>query len=644
MTLLGARDLHKAFGARAVLEGASVAIDEGEKVGVVGHNGSGKSTLARILAGLEPPDTGTVARRSGAAVAYLAQEPVLDLERTPREIVTAGLAAWADAKARYEKASEAIAHAGSEAAVSAELAKQAAASADLERLGGWDRAHDVDAILGHLGVTDLDAKVGTLSGGGKRRVALAALLVAQPDLAILDEPSNHLDADTIAWLERYLVEAYKGAVLLVTHDRWLLDRVADRTLEVDGGKVFAYDGGYEDYLAAKAERMAMAERAEKNRQNFLRTELDWLRRQPKARTTKQKGRIQRAEAQIAAVPLAQQRAVELSAEVSRTGKSVLDLRGVSLRFGEGASAGPWLVKKLDLALSTGDRVGIVGRNGAGKTTLLRAILGELKPTEGEIVLGRNARIGYLDQTRSLLDDDATVFDVIARAIPESAGARIDPRTYLEKFLFDGTTSRKKVSALSGGERARVALARLLANECNLLLLDEPTNDLDVATLSALEEMLTSYGGSVLVVTHDRYFLDRVANGILCFEGEGRVTRYAGAYQAYAAAREREEEEARLAAAERTARERAAKEPKSASAPPKAKGLSKNEQRELDGLFTKIEEAEVRAAAVEAELADPKLYERVDPRVAEIQARLVTAKDEVAKLVARWEHLEAKRDA
>ncbi len=626
MSVLAALDVSKAYGERVLLAGVSLTIAEGERVGVVGRNGAGKSTLARILASVEPADGGTIAVRRGARVAFLAQEPDLDPSLSVRAAVEQGLREWLAARKRHEDVSRAL---GSNA-TDALLAEQVAAAAEVERLGGWDRAHEVDRVLAHLGVADVAERTTTqLSGGQRRRVALAQVLVGKPDVMILDEPTNHLDADTIDWLERHLANDFRGAVLFVTHDRWLLDRLADRTIEVERGALHAYEGGYADYLEGKAERLALAERTERNRQNFLRTELEWLRRQPKARGTKQKARIQRAEAAKSATPAREVGQVELSAEVAEAGRSILDIRGLGLRIG---TDGRWLVKDLDLAMSSGERLGILGPNGAGKTTLLRAISGELPPATGTIGLGRRVRVGYLDQERATLEDDVSVYDHVARAVPSTDKERVDPRSYLERFLFDSKSQVKKVAALSGGERARLSLARLLASAANLLLLDEPTNDLDTDTLSALEDFLSSYEGSILVVTHDRYFLDRVTTGILAFEGDGRVTRYAGAYQAYAAARAIEE-----------APKEAPPKPK-VERPAKALGLSKNEQKELDGILDKIDAAERAASSIEAELGDPTLYTggKEDGRAAEIQARLAEARAAVAKLTSRWEELEAKR--
>lgn len=634
MTVLSAHDLTKSFGPQVVLDRVSVSIEPGERVGLVGVNGSGKSTLARILAGVQAPDGGSVARRRGAEVAYLAQEHAFAPDETPRTVVLSGLRAWAEAKARYDEASAALATGAGD--LDALLEAQAAAAADVERLGGWDEMHRVESILGHVGVVRLDAPMGTLSGGDRRRVALARILVARPDLAILDEPSNHLDANTVEWLERYLLEEHRGALLLITHDRYLLDRVAERTLELDRGKLHSYDGGYEAYLEAKAEREALAARTEANRQNLLRRELEWLRRQPKARGTKQKARIQRAEAAKAAAPPPPGRALELSLDTVRSGKTVLELNGLSIERG-----GRTLVKGLDLVVGRGERLGIVGRNGAGKTSLLAAILGRLEPSEGRVVLGQNAAIAYFDQERSGLDDAASIFDNVA-----SAGERGDARSYLERFLFDESKQRQPVGSLSGGERARVALAKMMVRGANLLVLDEPTNDLDVMTLGALEALLVEMEATAIVVTHDRWFLDRVATSILAFEGNGRVVRYAGNYTSFRA--QREAAEAALAAERRAADPapkpaRAARPDRPASVTEGPKRLTWDEHRELEGIVDAIDEAEREVAALEAQLSDPELYARRGGEVASIRAALDRARDEVACLVARWEDLESRRD-
>ncbi|MCC6526796.1 MAG: ABC-F family ATP-binding cassette domain-containing protein, partial [Polyangiaceae bacterium] len=609
-------------------------VEPGERVGLVGVNGSGKSTLARVLAGAEPVDAGELAWRRGARIEYLEQAPSFPDDARARDVVATGLGSWLEAKARHERLASEIA-AAAEPAPSA-LEALSAAAADVERLGGWERGHEVERVMMHVGVTAPDACMGTLSGGERRRVALARVLVSRPDLMILDEPSNHLDAETIEWLERHLIEEQEGAVLLITHDRYLLDRVAERTLEIDRGKLTSYDGGYEAYLEAKAERQALAARTEANRQNFLRRELEWLRRQPKARTGKQKARIGRAEAARSARPARAERTVELGMTATVSGKVLFELSALRLAYGPTV-----LVAGLDLVVTQGERIGIVGRNGAGKTSLLRALSGELAPAGGKIVRGKGTRIAYLDQERRGLDPAASVTDnVSGGASRVTLGSQVlDVRSYLERFLFDATRQRQPVGSLSGGERARVALAKMLLEPASLLMLDEPTNDLDTATLAALEEMLLDMQATALVVTHDRYFLDRVATAILAFEGEGRVVRYAGNYDSYLGQRPRPGALSEPPPA-------AASAPPKAPAPartPKAAGLTYAERLELEGLLERVAAAEEAVTALEARLSDPSGYgSGLD--IAKLGAELARARVEAERLTTRWEELETRREA
>jgi len=614
-------------------------IEPGERVGVVGLNGAGKSTLGKLLAGVETPDGGTIARRRGARIEYLEQVPVFDGALTAEEVVMQGLTAWSEAVARHTAASTALGDPNAEHGKL--LEEQASAAEEVERLGGWDQLHRVHAVLGHLGITQHQTPVKQLSGGEQRRVALARLLVARPDLAILDEPTNHLDAETVEWLEQHLMDEFPGAVLLITHDRYLLDNVAQRTVEVADGEAFSYDGGYQRYLEQKAERQAHAARAEQNRQNFLRRELEWLRRMPKARTTKQNARIDRAEAAIKAPKPKQEQKVSLEMDVTRAGKTLLELRDATLTIGERT-----LIKNLTLFVIQGDRIGIVGPNGAGKTTLLRAILGQHPLESGSATVPKNTKIAYFDQKRSGLDDSKSIWDNVAgdQSRIELGGEVIDPRSYLERFAFDSHKQRQPVGSLSGGERARVALARLLRQSANLVLFDEPTNDLDVATLGAVEGMLLDFGVTALIVTHDRYFLDRVATSILAFEDDATVLHYPGNYDTFRRLRA-EAREARRAAAKApvASKTSGAADTKAPSLRPgaKKKALSNSEEKELAALPDRIDEAEQRVSSLTGKLGDPSTYAS-GRDVAALNRELGQARAEAERLTARWEELEVKR--
>lgn len=643
MTIISARSLCKSFGAEPLLDGVSLTIEEHERVGLLGRNGAGKSTLLRILAGLDSADSGIIERRRDSRVLHLPQEPRLDPERTPRELVEDGLSDWKTARTRYASLSEAIERGGGSAEL---LHEQAELAETIERLGGWEKAHVVEQMLIRLGVRDADRPIGTMSGGEQRRVALARLLVAEPDLAILDEPTNHLDADTIDWLEAYLVETFRGSVLLVTHDRYVLDAVCDRICELDRGVAREYRGNYADYLEQKAELEAHAERVESNRLNVLRRERAWLLRGAKARTTKQKARIERAKALMAGAPAEARERIaltDLGQGASRTGKTILDLIDVGLKVGD-----KQLIENLTLRMVSGDRIGIIGRNGVGKTSLLKLVTGELAAASGQVVLGQQTRAILFDQTRAQLREDWSVFDNVAdREGAERNGSAVvrigaltyELRTYLERFSFKPNRQRQKVSSLSGGERARVALAKALCTGANLLLLDEPTNDLDIETLSSLEELLETWPGCALVVSHDRYFLDRVATSILAFEGGGKVVQYPGGYASYRSLKEQAEAQRQKVAEEKGAAPRP--QPPVPRADSRAKPLSYAERRELDGLLDRVSEAEERLRTLEAELSKPAAY--ADPEAAKrLTEAYERARVEVDELTSRWVLLEERK--
>ena len=630
MTILTANGLRVRYGIREILKGASLGIEARERLGLVGRNGSGKTTLVRILADELSPDEGEVVRRSGLRVGYLAQEPRFPPGLTAVEAVLAGLESWQAAIDRHTEISAKLETDTDE--LEALLLAQADAAAEVERLGGWEKRHEAATVLGHVGVEQIDAPVEPMSGGERRRVALARVLVAAPDLAILDEPTNHLDIGAIEWLERWLVERFEGALVLVTHDRYLLDRVVSRTLEVDGGLVHSYDGGWGMYLEAKAEREAHAERVEANRRNFLRRELEWLRRTPQARTTKQKARIQRAEAAIGQQTRKAEQSSRFELEHVRSGNTILEAEALAVDI-----AGRRLVEDLTLRLRKGDRIGIVGPNGCGKTSLLRVLMGEAEPAQGLVRRGKNTRVAFLDQRRGGLRDEDTIFDNVAdgRGHLEFGGQTLEIRAYLERFLFNSHDQRKQVGTLSGGERARVALARTLRDGANVVVLDEPTNDLDVTTLAGLEEALLDYPVTLLVVTHDRWFLDRIATAILVFDDDG-VTLHAGGYADYLERRKAKPAPETTAPAEKVAA-------KPRSVPATKKGLTWAEERELEGLLERVDEAEERVKSLEAEVSMPEFYERSDAERRETFAKLEQAKADAEAIAERWAELEERKE-
>ena len=640
MSLLSAHGIDKSYGAHSVLSGISATIAPGERIGLVGNNGSGKSTLARVIGRLEPPDVGTVMQQKGSRVGFLPQVPTLDETQTALEAALAGLDRWRAARSQHDAFSRALEASPPppERERQSLLERQAEVGAEIERLGGWDQEHRASSILQRLNMNDVHARVSTLSGGERRRVALAALLLSEPEVLILDEPTNHLDTDSIDWLETYLEDSFEGALLVITHDRYFLDRVVNRTWELDRGQLMVYEGGWEAYLTAKAERQAVEARTEANRQNFLRTELEWLRRQPKARGTKQKARISRAETAIDNAPQGGRQGLQFEATGARQGSEVLVFEEASFRYGERP-----VIEAMDLIVTPGQRIGVLGPNGAGKTTLLSLITEKLAPTAGKVRLGKNARIGYFAQTRSDLDESTTIAENVAglRQTVSVGGRDITIYSYLERFSFRGEEIRKKVGVLSGGERARVALAKLLIMPANLLLLDEPTNDLDITTMGALEQMLCEFPGSLLVVSHDRYFLDRVATSMLVFEGAGKVQHYVGDYGTYARLRRERAELARAAAREPSAATVASA---AAAAPKRPPKLTYKEERELADVEKAIGVAESEVVRIEAELADPEIYRRDPARAAQLGTELGAAQARVVSLMDRWQALESKREA
>lgn len=654
--LLSARDVHKAFGARTLLAGGTLNVSKGDRVALVGVNGSGKSTLLKMLVGEEPYDTGIVERSRDASMIYLSQEPSFPADLTALEAALGGLGAWYEAYVAYTAATAKL----TEGDYSALDAQQEHAD-KLEQHGGWEREHEARALLSRLGVRDVQARMGTMSGGEVRRVALARLLVAKPDLGVLDEPTNHLDADTIEWLEEYFADTYPGALLFVTHDRYFLDALATRVVEIDFAKLHTYEGSYDDFLEQKATRLALEDRTEQNRQNLVRREQAWLRRGAKARSTKQKARIQRAEAVIAERAPERNATLNVFADASRLGKTILEAEAITVGVPTSTEPGaPYriLTETFELRLCPGDRIGIVGPNGAGKSTLLSALLGESEPTSGKIVRGKNTKFAYFDQRRLGLEDSWSVFDNVAGredamnrggAMVERGGEKIELRSYLEGFMFDAHKQRQPVGSLSGGERARVSLAKVLAEGANVLVLDEPTNDLDTASLAAVEDMLLSWNGCALLVSHDRAFLDRVATGILSFEptidGPSKVVLYPGNYDQYI--RLRAEAKKSLTPPKPSAPPNAsASPPAPVAAAPKSASLAKlsfKEKQELEELPARIEAEEANIAELATTLADPQFYATRAAELPALQKKIDAARANVERMMQRWELLEQRRE-
>ncbi|SEU09778.1 ABC-F family ATP-binding cassette domain-containing protein [Stigmatella erecta] len=635
MTLLRAANVQLSFGSRTIFQGLTLTIEEGERVGLVGVNGSGKSSLMKIMAGVARPDTGELQLRRGARVTYLPQEPEFPEGATVASELSVAQGPLREALAKHTELSRRMETTPPEG--HAKLLEQMATLSDrIEHLGGWDTEHHARTLLDRLGVKDWDKPVAQLSGGLRKRVAIARALLTQPDLLMLDEPTNHLDADTVDWLEEEL-DKLPGALLLVTHDRYFLDGLVDRMVEIQPGEgVTSYPGNYEAYIEQKVAAQEQASLAQHKRERWIAQEVAWLRKGPEARRTKSKARIDRARKLMAEKGFERPKAAGLQVVAApRLGHTVIEAEGVKKSFGERR-----VLDKVDLRLQRGERVGLVGPNGVGKTTFLRVLLGELPPDDGKLVIGKNTKVAYYDQSRAALDPEATVYEAASSGEDwvEMGGQKIALRDYLDDLLFPVPMQRQKVRALSGGERNRLLLARLFLEGANVLVLDEPTNDLDIVTLNILEGLLLGFTGSVLLVTHDRYFLDKVATSILAFEGEGKVIRYEGNYAMYR--RLKEQSEAAKAAAAAPKKEAPAPTPASESAKPARKPgkLSYKEQRELDGMEAAIEAAETRKGELEAKLADPAVYSS-STKVPELQRELDVASAEVDRLYARWQELQ-----
>jgi ATP-binding cassette subfamily F protein uup len=616
-SIASASELVVRFGNQMVLDHATATILEGERVGLVGRNGSGKSTFLQIAAGVMQPDAGEFNRRRDLIVGYMPQMFELDEKATVHANILSGAQAVLDLIAEYENAP-------------AESSRSGLLLDQIAHFDGWNLEHRIKSLITNLHAPDPERRAATLSGGEKRRVALCRALLARPDFLILDEPTNHLDTGSIEWLEDFLAR-YQGTCLFVTHDRYFLDRIATRVLELSRGKFYSYAGNYTDYLIARAERQAVEEMQEHKRQKFLKRELAWVRKAPRARRTKSVDRVERYfEMAGQDVPEADLDVELIIPPAPKLANRVIELRDVAMELG-----GRMLFENLSLNLAAGERLGVVGRNGLGKSTLLKVMLCQIEPVRGEVEMGPRTEINYVDQNRLLLDDAKTVGEEVGEGSEyvRLGEESITLRAYLRRFLFSEERINTKIYQLSGGERSRVLLAKILKRGGNVLILDEPTNDLDLGTLRLLEEALVAFGGSVIVVSHDRYFLNRVCTAILAFEGEGVIRYQVGNYDYYL-----EKRESAKGGSSPADRVKGAEAPAVRAKSPKLRKLKWKEERELAGMEAAILAAEEEVSRIEALFAKPDFYVTHAADLKTLETKLRTARDEVARLYARWAEL------
>jgi ATP-binding cassette subfamily F protein uup len=608
-------ELEVHYGEQIILDKASLSVHEGDRIGLVGRNGAGKSTFLKIISGILQPDNGKTAKKKDLVIGFLSQEFTLDESRNVYANIMDGAKRIIELIEEYEN----LPH-------NSDL--RHLLEEKISRIDGWNLERKIDLLIKSLHAPEPQRDVATLSGGEMRRVALCRALISQPDLLILDEPTNHLDTDSIEWIENFLSE-YKGTCIFVTHDRYFLDRIANRIVELSSGVFFSHQGNYTDYLINKAERHAVKEIEERKRQNFLRRELDWVRRGPRARRTKAKSRLDN----YYEVAEQQNTEVELDVEMiippaEKLGNKVVDLKNIGITLGDKN-----LFEGLIFNFEPGRKLGIVGKNGVGKTTLLKIILGTLQPSSGKIELGEKTEFNYIDQARLLLNDEDTVIKAIGGGNEsiKFGKTEISVWTYLRRFLFEDERINTLVGRLSGGEKSRLTLARILKNGGNFLLLDEPTNDLDLPTLRVLEEALIAFDGCVIVVSHDRYFLNRICNGILAFEGNGEIFFSEGNYDYYI-----EKRKTRL---KNNVAVESKEKKEVVRSKPKLKKLTWKEAKELETIEEDILKAESEVERIEGIFSSPDFYEKYAAQTTELTIQLELAKTRVHQLFERWDELE-----
>ncbi|MGD1918160.1 MAG: ABC-F family ATP-binding cassette domain-containing protein [Pleurocapsa sp.] len=640
MSILTLQNIKKDFGIKEILQDASCSIEPNEKVGLIGVNGSGKSTLLKMIAGIEPTDGGQRLVKSGARIIYLPQQPEIDENLTVIDQVFADSGEQMDLVREYEDLSHKIARAtGND--LDELMSRLAKVTEKMESVGAWELETKAKIILSKLGIEDLDAKVGDLSGGYRKRIALATALLNEPDLLLMDEPTNHLDAESVEWLQEYL-SRFGGAILLITHDRYILDRVTNRILEIDRADLFNYAGNYSYYLEKKAQQEESIASTERKHQGVLRRELEWLKRGPKARSTKQKARSDRiGDMQEKEFKQAQGK-VTIDTPGRRIGKKVIELEHIYKAYDNRT-----LIKDFTYEFTPSDRIGIIGGNGAGKSTLMNIITGRIEPDQGKVEIGKTIHIGYFDQhSDNLLDalnEEQRVIEYIkevAEIVTTASGDKITASQMLEKFLFTPNQQYSPIYKLSGGEKRRLFLLQVLMEAPNVLILDEPTNDLDVQTLAILEDYLENFNGCVIVVSHDRYFLDRTVDFIFAIEPGGNVRNYPGNYTVYLEHKKKAEKEAKQEQVVEKPRENKAKNGKNnkSNKDKKNKALSNFERREYNKLENKIAQLEIDKEKLENDLAincsDFNLVQELSNELASLNEEIDTATERWMELAER----------
>ncbi|MBS4035252.1 MAG: ABC-F family ATP-binding cassette domain-containing protein [Ignavibacterium sp.] len=620
---LTALELEIHFGEQIILDKASLSVHEGDRIGLVGKNGAGKSTFLKIICGLIPPDAGEVAKRKNLVTGFLSQEFTLNESSNVYNNILDGAELETNLIKEYE-------------ITPFDAPNKHHLEEMVLRMDSWNLEKRINILIRSLNTPDGTRKISTLSGGEKRRVALCRALISKPDLLILDEPTNHLDTKSIEWLEDFLAD-YKGTCIFVTHDRYFLDRIANRIVELSSGVFYSHQGNYTEYLINKAERQAVKEVEERKRQMFLKRELDWVRRGPKARRTKAKSRLDN----YYEIASQQNDDVDINVDLiippaERLGKKVVELKNAGIKLGNKT-----LFENFNFNFEAGKKIGVVGPNGVGKTTLLKLILGELSPTKGKIESGESTQFNYVDQARLLLNDEETVIKAIGEGseIIRFGKHKINVWTYLRRFLFNDDRINTLVGRLSGGEKSRLTLAKILCRGGNFLMLDEPTNDLDLPTLRILEEALISFEGCVMVVSHDRYFLNRVCSGILALEGNGEIYYSEGDYDYYVEKRMLREKENEVLTTKVNKELPLGK----ASTKAKPKKLSYKDSLELDSIQKKIIEAESEVERIEKIFTSPNFYDKFAAQTNQLNFELEQAKEIVKKLYDRWDELEKKKE-